>query len=104
MKRRKWDAKTKAIVVLQDLKGRGSVFNPTKYVSSGLGTDIDPDFDFEKIIGRKIVATNFLDRDMMDFKLDDNSSIVISLKDGDWSGPEAAEFWLNNGDIVVINP
>jgi|GEM_PF-2656858 len=83
-------------------KGNISIYNPVEY-----RTEAGARFDLEQLrlkdIGNRVVV-NVIDEDetQLCFELDGGSSIVISLAEEDWWGPEALCACLHSGVIVVV--
>lgn len=82
-------------------KGRINIYNPATYHTT-LGKSFDLEHIHSDDIINRIIINVFIENERyLCFKLDNESAIIISLADNDYSGPEAFCIYLNTGVIIV---
>jgi hypothetical protein len=87
--------------IITDISGINA-YNPVKYCTHSDGCIELGSLQLDNILDHTIVAVEYKELQYLHLKLDNRNSIAISLKDADYSGPEALSIHFSTGEIMVV--
>ena len=83
-------------------KGGLSIYNPVKHrTENGVFLDLEH-LRFDDIVNCVVINIIILDGKSVSIELDNKSSIVVSLVENDYCGPEAFCLYLYDGPMIVV--
>jgi hypothetical protein len=82
-------------------KGGINIYNPVKYYTANNDCYDLGYLQIGDILNHTIVEITAEEQKYLSFKLDNQSSIAVSLADNDYNGPEAFDIHLDTGEIIV---